>query len=87
MKKHGIVNLIGWLILSLAFSGCLSFGSGDETIQQTKTPTTGQELMDLKAAYDKGLISEREYNQQRATAEGKIMSGDGTSRPVDLAKA
>jgi len=65
MKKHGIVNLIGWLILSLAFSGCLSFGGDDETIQQTKTTTTGQELMDLKAAYDKGLISEREYNQQR----------------------
>jgi hypothetical protein len=66
MKKHGIVNLVGWLILSLAFSGCFSFGSGDETVhQQTKTPTTGQELMDLKAAYDKGLISEREYNQQR----------------------
>jgi len=65
MKQRGIVNLIGWLILSLAFSGCLSFGGGDETIQQTKTTTTGQELMDLKAAYDKGLISEREYNQQR----------------------
>jgi hypothetical protein len=65
MKNRGIVNLIGWLILSLAFSGCLSFGGGDETIQQTKTTTTGQELMDLKAAYDKGLISEGEYNQQR----------------------
>ena len=65
MMKHGIVNLIGWLILSLAFPGCLSFGGGDETNQQTKTTTTGQELMDLRAAYDKGLISEREYNQQR----------------------
>jgi hypothetical protein len=65
MKQQGITNLIGGLVLSVAFSGCLSFGGGDENIQQTKTTTTGQELMDLKAAYDKGIISEREYNQQR----------------------
>jgi Short C-terminal domain len=25
----------------------------------------GQELQDLKGAYDKGIITEREYNQQR----------------------
>jgi hypothetical protein len=65
MKEQGITNLLGVLILLLAFSGCLSFGGGDENIQQTRTTTTGQELMDLKAAYDKGIISEREYNQQR----------------------
>jgi hypothetical protein len=71
MKQHGITNLIGGLVLSLVCSGCLSFGGGDENIQQTKTTTTGQELMDLKAAYDKGIISEREYNQQRE----KLLSG------------
>ncbi len=31
----------------------------------------GQELQDLKTAYDKGLINEREYNEQR----NKILSG------------
>ena len=44
---------------------------GDETVQQTKSTTTGQELQDLNAAYDKGIISEREYNQQR----DKILKG------------
>jgi hypothetical protein len=44
-------------------AGCLSLGGGDETIQQTTT--TGQELIDLKAAFDKGIITERQYEQQK----------------------
>jgi hypothetical protein len=40
-------------------------GGGDETVQQTKTTTTGQELIDLKAAYDKGIITERQYEQEK----------------------
>jgi hypothetical protein len=50
--------------LAGALSGCFSFGGGDKTVQQKKNATTGQELQDLEAAYDKGIISEREYNQQ-----------------------
>ena len=46
-------------------------GGGDEVVQQTKTTTTGKELEDLKSAYDKGLLTESEYNQQR----NKILSG------------
>jgi hypothetical protein len=46
-------------------AGCLSLGGGDETIQQTTTTTTGQELIDLKAAFDKGIITERQYEQQK----------------------
>jgi hypothetical protein len=65
MNRPNMLRLAGSLILVGVLSGCFSFGSGDETVQQTKTPTTGQELQDLKAAYDRGIISEREYNQQR----------------------
>jgi len=72
MKKNGAAYLTSVLLLGGLLSGCLSFGGGDENIQQTKTTTTGQELMDLKAAYDKGLISEREYNQQRE----KLLKGN-----------
>jgi putative oligomerization/nucleic acid binding protein len=71
MNRTNMLRLAGSLILSGFLSGCFSFGSGDETIQQTKATTTGQELQDLKAAYDKGIISEREYNQQR----DKILKG------------
>ena len=52
-------------------SSCFSFGGGDETVHQTVTTTKGQELQALKAAYDKGIISEREYNQERE----KILKG------------
>ena len=71
MNRTNMLRLAGSLILTSVLSGCLSFGSGDETVQQTKTTTTGQELQDLKAAYDKGIINEREYNQQRS----KILKG------------
>ena len=70
-ESNKYVKLAGSSILTGVLSGCFSFGSGDETVQQTKTPTTGQELQDLKAAYDRGIISEREYNQQR----DKILKG------------
>jgi Short C-terminal domain len=65
------VKASGSLILTVILSGWFSFGGGDETVHQTVTITKGQELQDLKAAYDKGIISEREYNQQR----DKILKG------------
>ena len=71
MNRPNMLRLAGSLILTGVLSGCFSFGSGDETVQQTETPTTGQELQDLKAGYDRGIISEREYNQQR----DKILKG------------
>ena len=65
MKKITVAFVISILCLSAMLSGCLSLGGGDETVQQTKTTTTGQELIDLKAAYDKGIISERQYEQEK----------------------
>jgi len=65
MRQKGIAVFLSALLLAGVFSGCISLGGGDEVTQQTKTTTTGQELIDLKAAYDKGIISERDYNAQR----------------------
>ena len=42
-------------------SGC----GGADVRTQTTTTTTGQELMDLKKAYDTGVISEKEYERKR----------------------
>jgi hypothetical protein len=56
--------IVAALLASGLLSSC-SFGGGDETHVRTKTTTTGQELQDLKSAYDKGIISQREYEQQR----------------------
>lgn len=58
-------GLGGVIILTVILSGCFSFKGGSETVIQQTSPTTEQELQDLKAAYDKGIISEREYSQQR----------------------
>ena len=64
MKRTSMLRLVGSLILTGVLSGCFSFGGGDETVHQTVTTTKGQELQDLKASYDKGIINEREYNLQ-----------------------
>jgi hypothetical protein len=36
-----------------------------ETVAETSAQTLGQELIDLKKAYDMGIISEREYNETK----------------------
>jgi uncharacterized lipoprotein len=46
---------------------CLAGLSGCGTSQQLKvsSQTVGQELIDLKKAYDSGALTEKEYNKQR----------------------
>jgi hypothetical protein len=66
--KIEIFLLCGAMILS----GCISVSSGERTVQQEPaTRTTGQQLQDLKADYDRGRISEQEYNQRRDRLLGK----------------
>lgn len=65
MKRNQIIRGGAALLLSGTVAGCFSFKGGDETVVRQNSPTTEQELQDLKAAYDRGIISEREYNQQR----------------------
>ena len=52
---------------AVLLSGCISISSGERTVQETPETTTtlGQQLQDLKADYDRGRISEQEYNQRR----------------------
>jgi uncharacterized membrane protein len=46
----------------LGLSGC--GGNDTQTTVQT-TETQGKQLMDLKEAYDKGVISEKEYERTK----------------------
>ena len=69
----GEVNMLGrvnggtWLpaaallLLTIPLAGC---GGGDSSIKASST-TIGQELMDLDASYQKGLITEREYEKAK----------------------
>jgi Short C-terminal domain len=52
---------------AVLLSGCISVSGGETTVKEVPATTTtlGQRLMDLKAEYDRGAISEQEYNQRR----------------------
>ena len=51
------------IVLGVSLSGC---GGGGAEVRSTAHMTTlGQELKDLKEAYDRGLLSEKEYNEAK----------------------
>ena len=60
-----------WFIgMMIVFAGCFGgcCGGGSHTVKTettTSTTTLGEELKDLKEAYDKGIISEQEYNESK----------------------
>ena len=50
------------IALTLGLSAC---GGGGATTKVDARGTQGQQLLDLKAAYDKGVITEKEYNKTK----------------------
>jgi hypothetical protein len=59
------MRLMAAILVPLAVAGCLSFGGGSDTSTTVNPPTTGQQLLDLKKAYDAGVISAQEYEAMR----------------------
>jgi hypothetical protein len=60
------MKIVIFLLCGMFLSGCISISSGERKVQETaETTTLGQRLMDLKADYDRGAISQQEYNQRR----------------------
>lgn len=55
------LTLASLFAMTLGLAGC---GGGDSTIK-AETTTTGQQLIDLKKAYEQGAISEKEYERER----------------------
>ncbi|MGO1118910.1 SHOCT domain-containing protein [Rhodovibrionaceae bacterium A322] len=57
-----------WILalpLVALLSACGGGGADSNADVKIKTTTTGQELQDLKKAYDAGALTESEYNKQR----------------------
>jgi len=67
MKIIRICAVIILLAIVPSFLGC---GGGGAKVQATST-TVGQELMDLEKAYKAGVITEKQYNEQKK----KILKG------------
>ena len=55
-------SILGATIIALALS-VTACGGSTTTVKQTDTQ--GQQLMDLKEAYDQGVITEKEYNSTK----------------------
>ncbi len=67
MKSSWIGSLLVVLLTAAFLGGCCCPGGGSSSKTETtiNSTTLGQQLTDLKEAYDKGAITEKEYNKQR----------------------
>ena len=70
MKKLIIPVLVGVSTL-IILTGCIDLSRGNDTTTIQKMPTVGQQLMDLKKAKDTGVISDAEYEAEKARLLGK----------------
>ncbi len=60
------------LIMLVLTVGCGSFNEGQAELHINKNISTGQELLDLQEALEKGIISKQEFEEQRT----KILEGN-----------
>ncbi len=60
LKIWAVVLMIG---MAFGLSGC--GGGGAEVRTQSYSTTLGQELRDLEEAYQKGLLTEKQYNKAK----------------------
>ena len=70
MKKLFVPLLIGLSAMMLC-SGCLAIQLGGGTTNRGDNPTIGQQLIDLQKAKDAGIITEAEYQSQKAKLLGQ----------------
>jgi hypothetical protein len=61
LKGTVIALVISSVLVGGLFAGC---GGGGPHVMQTDK-TIGQELIDLQQAYEKGIITEKEYNKAK----------------------
>jgi len=70
MKKLFIPLLTGLWAVMLC-SGCMAIQLGGGTTNRAENPTVGQQLIDLQKAKDAGIITDAEYQTQKAKLLGQ----------------
>jgi len=65
MKKLFVPILIG-LSTAMLLTGCIGVQLGGGSTTRTQAPTVGQQLIDLQKAKDAGIITDAEYQTQKA---------------------
>lgn len=63
MRRLRVLAMAILIPFAAALGGC--GGGGADVVSHTKTTTIGQELMDLDAAYKKGVITKEEYEEAK----------------------
>ena len=53
-------------------SGCLAWDLSGGTTNRSQCPTVGQQLIDLQKAKDAGIITDAEYQAQKAKLLGNM---------------
>jgi uncharacterized protein YceK len=61
--RHGMHKTLLLLLVTFLLSGC--GGESTRIASETHTTTIGQELLDLDRARQRGIITEREYEQAK----------------------
>jgi hypothetical protein len=65
MKKLFVPVLVGLTAMTL-LTGCIGVSLGGGSSTHTQAPTVGQQLIDLQKAKDAGIITDAEYQAQKA---------------------
>jgi uncharacterized membrane protein len=65
MRFVKVCFIVTMIALMFALGSCCGGGSTVKNQTTTTTTTLGDELKALKDAYDQGIISEKEYNEQK----------------------
>lgn len=65
MRATRPIALALLLVSPLVLAACGGGGAKSETAVTNTTISTGQQLIDLKAALDAGAISQEEYDKER----------------------
>jgi len=68
MKRLFVLLIVILIAVNIGISGC---GRKQTTTVQSTSTTLGQELVDLQQAYEKGIITEKEYNDLKKKAMKK----------------